>query len=175
MSNRISGRRYEDGPRLNMKKVFATIIAIIVIIMIIISLKNLLTNTDNTKDVSTLVAYIPVFENNKWGVIDNKGNKVINSYYDEMIIVPNKNKGLFICNYEIDYDNETYKTKVLNENNEEILTEFNNISAIENTNGSIVWYEDNTLKFERDGKYGLIDFDGKVLIDAEYDDIYALQ
>ena len=55
MSNRISGRRYDDGPRLNMKKVFATVIAIIVIIMIIVSLKKLLTNTDNTKDVSTLV------------------------------------------------------------------------------------------------------------------------
>ena len=175
MSNRISGRRYDDGPRLNMKKVFATVIAIIVIIMIIVSLKKLLTNTDKTKDVSTLVTYIPVYESNKWGVIDNKGNKIINSYYDEMIIIPNKNKGLFICNYDIDYNAETYKTKVLNEKNEEILTDFNNITAVENTDGNIIWYEDNTLKFEKDGKYGLIDFDGKILINAEYDDIYALQ
>jgi len=175
MSNRLSGRRFTPEPKLNLKKVFATIIAFIVIIMIIVSLKKLLTSNNNiTKDTSTLDTYIPIFENNKWGVINNKGVKIVNNEYDEMIIIPNKNKGVFICNYDVNYNDETYKTKVINEKSEEILTEYENISAIENTDGKIVWYEDNLLKFQKNGKFGLIDFEGKIIIEPEYDNIYAL-
>ena len=175
MSNRLSGRRYNPEPRLNLKKVFATIIAFVVIIMIVVSLKKIFTNTNNTKETSTLVTYIPIFEDNKWGVINNKGAKIINNVYDEMIIIPNKNKDIFICTYDVNYNNETYKTKVLNENSEEIFTEYENISAIENTDGKKVWYEDSLLKYQKDGKYGLIDFDGKIVIQPEYDNIYALE
>lgn len=175
MSNRLSGRRYNTEPKLNLKKVFATIIAIIVIIMIVVSLKKIFTNTNNTKDTSTLVTYIPIFEDDKWGVINSKGVKIISNVYDEMIIIPNKNKDIFICNYDVNYNDETYKTKVLNENSEEILTEYENISAIENTDGQKVWYEDNLLKYQKNGKYGLIDFEGKIIIEPEYDNIYALE
>ncbi len=170
------GKRHDDlGPRkLNMKKVFATVIAIVVIIMIFISLKNLLTD-DSKKDISSLTSYISVFENNKWGVIDNKGNKIIDTSYDEMIVIPDENKDIFICPYDINYDNETYKTKVLNKDGKEIFTNYQNIKAIENTDGSDVWYENNVLIYMQDGKYGLVDFDGKVLVNAEYDNIYSLQ
>lgn len=174
--SRSRGRRYDYAPpKLNMKKVIATIMTIIVIIMIIISLKKILTPKEKqTKEVSTLTTYISVYENNKWGVIDNKGNKVINLEYDEMIVIPDKNKEIFICTYNIDYNNETYKTKVLNAQGNEILTQYNNVEAIENTDGTNVWYENNILKFEKDGKYGLIDFEGKELVKPEYDNIYAL-
>lgn len=40
--SRSRGKRYDDTPKLNKKKVFATFIAIIVFIMIIISLKTYL-------------------------------------------------------------------------------------------------------------------------------------
>ena len=177
MSNRITGKRYNnhrDGEKLNLKKVFATIIAIIVIIMIFISLKRLLTNTNNTKDVSTLVTYVAAFENNKWGVIDNKGNTIIDFDYDEMIVIPNKNKDFFICNYDVDYSTETYKTKVLNKNGEQVLNNYNNIKPVENTNGKNIWYEDNMLIYEENGKYGLINFEGEKILEAEYDNIYPL-
>ena len=175
MSNRLSGRRFNPEPKLNLKKVFATIMAVIVIIMIIISLKKLLTNSNDTNDTSTLITYFTIFEDNKWGVIDNKGNKIINNTYEEMIIIPNKNKDVFICTYDVDYDNETFKTKVLNENENEIFKEYENISAIENTDGKRVWYEENLLKHKKDDKYGLIDLDGKVVVSPEYDNIYALE
>ena len=175
MSNRLSGRRFNPEPKLNLKKVFATIMAVIVIIMIIISLKKLLTNSNDTNDTSTLITYFTIFEDNKWGVIDNKGNKIINNTYEEMIIIPNKNKDVFICTYDVDYDNETFKTKVLNENENEIFKEYENISAIENTDGKRVWYEENLLKYKKDNKYGLIDLDGKVVVSPEYDNIYALE
>lgn len=173
--SRGRGRRYDNNSRkLNMKKVFATIIVIITIIMVISSIKKLFLTEKKTKDVSTLKTYLSVIENNKWGVIDNKGNMIIDLNYDEMIIIPNQTKDVFICTYNIDYNSETYSTKVINEDGKQILTEYNEVTAIENTDGTNIWYEDNILKFKKDGKYGLIDFEGKIIVEAEYDNIYAL-
>ena len=173
--SRSRGRRYDDDSRkLNVKKVIATIIVIIGIIMIILSIKNLLSGNEKNKDVSTLTTYISVLENNKWGVIDNKGNIIIDLTYDEMVVIPNKTEDVFICTYNIDYNNETFDTKVIDKENIEILTEYENVTAIENTDGTNIWYEDNILKFEKLGKYGLINFDGKIIAEAEYDNIYAL-
>lgn len=173
--SRSRGRRYDDTPKLNKKKVFATIIAIIVFIMIIASLKNLFVNNDNTKDVSSLTTYIGAYENGKWGIIDNKGNKILDCNYDEMVIVPDKNKPLFICVENANYSNETYTTKVVNEKGEKILTEYINVQPIQNTDGLKIWYENNILKYEKEGKYGLINFEGKEILPANYDNIYAMQ
>lgn len=170
--SRRRGKRYDDTPKLNKKKVLATIIAIIVIIMIIISLQKILTGTEKTKEFSTLEAYASVYDG-KWGVIDNKGNVIIDLSYDEMVIVPDKNTDLFVCMYDVNYDAGTYKTRVLNKERKEILTDFNMVEPIENSDGNNVWYE-SVLKFQQDGKYGLIDFKGKNVLKAEYDNIYAL-
>lgn len=174
--SRNKGKRHDEfrTRKLNVKKVIATIIAIIVFIMIIISLKNLLTVDKKNNDVSSLTTYISVLENNKWGVIDNKGNKIIDSSYDEMVVIPNENEDLFICTYDIDYNNETYKTKVLNKDKNEILTEYENVKPVENNDGSNIWYEKNCLIFNKNEKFGLIDFEGKVLLEPIYDKIYAL-
>lgn len=173
--SRRSGRRYDDTPKLNKKKVLATILTIIVIIMIGISLKNLIVGENKTKDVSTLLTYIPVYSDEMWGVIDNKGNDIIKPAFEEMIIVPDENKDLFICIYDVDYNNETYKTKVLNSKAEKILTDYEMVEALENTDGKTVWYEENVLKYVENGKYGLIDFEGKEIAEPIYDNIYALQ
>lgn len=170
--SRSRGKRYDDTPKLNKKKVLATIIAIIVIIMIIISLQKILTGTEKTKEFSTLESYVSAYDG-KWGVIDNKGNVIINLSYDEMVIVPDKNTDLFVCMYDVNYDNGTYKTKVLDKDGKEILTDFNMVEPIENSNKNNVWYE-SVLKFQKDGKYGLIDFKGKEVLKPEYDNIYAL-
>ena len=173
--SRRRGRRYDDSPKLNKKKVFATIVVIIIIILVIISLKNLLTGSSTkSQDVSSLTTYMSAYENGKWGVIDNKGNIVINLSYDEMILIPNKNEDIFICTYDVNYDNETYKTKVIDSQGNDILTQYENVEPLQNTDDSTIWYEDNVLKYTKDGKYGLIDFSGKELIRAEYDNIYAL-
>ena len=34
-----------------------------------------------------------------------------------------------------------------------------------------MWYEQTCLKVKKNGKYGLIDFSGKVLLECEYDEI----
>ena len=168
------GRRYDETPKLNKKKVVATILVFVVIIMMVISLKKLLTPSEKkTKEVSSLTTYVSIYEDDKWGVIDNKGNIVVDTNYEEMIIVPDKNKGIFICTYDIDYNNETYKTKVIDEKGNEIFTDYQNIEPIENTDGVNVWYESNSLRYQKDGKYGLIDFSGKQLVKPEYDNIYS--
>lgn len=168
------GKRYDDTPKLNIKKVIATIIAIIVLIMFVISIKRLLTNKPKIKEVSTAETYFAVHTDQKWGVINNNGQTIIDTNYDEMIVVPNENKDLFICTYDVNYENETFSTKVLNKNNVEILTNYSNIQAIENSDESNIWYEKDILKFSENGKYGLIDFNGKLILNAEYDHIYAL-
>ena len=169
------GRRYDDTPKLNVKKVIATVIAIIVVIMVIYSIRNIFKTDVKTQEVSTIDTYFPVYSDGKWGVIDNSGETVIKLSYDEMVAVPDKNKDLFIATYDVDYDLNTYSTKVLNKNGEEILTRFSSIEAIENTDGDNIWYENNILKYKQDGLYGLIDFDGKVIVNPEYQNIYALE
>lgn len=169
------GKRYDDTPKLNVKKVIATVVAIIVIIMFVISIKKLLSNVKLTKEVSTVETFFPVYTNQKWGVMDHMGKVIIDCMYDEMVIVPDKNKDLFICTYDVDYEKEEYHTKVLNKSGTEILKQYNQVQAIENSDGKNIWYENNILKVEQEGKYGLIDFEGKLILNPEYDNIYALE
>lgn len=169
------GKRYEASePKLNIKKVIATIIAIAVIIMFIISLKNLLTKPKEKEEISTITSYYSAFKNNKWGVIDNNGNIIIDLNYDEMVVVPDKIKDLFIVTYDVDYNSGNYKTKVLDKAGKEVLSNFNNVQAIENYNNNEVWYENDILKYQKDGKFGLINFSGKEIVPAIYDKIYAI-
>ena len=91
-----------------------------------------------------------------------------------MIVIPNKNKDVFICFYNVNYETETYNTKVLNSKGDEILKQYNKVEPIENYSDSEVWYEPELLKYEKDGKYGLIDFSGKKILDSEYDNIYPM-
>ena len=173
---RVKGKRYDNERKLNVKKVIAFIVAIIVLIMVGISFKNLLSSGKEslTKDVSTLTTYISIYENNKWGVIDNKGNKIIEPTYDEMIIIPDKNKAVFVCTYDVDYTSGTYKTKVLDEKGKLILEDFELVEALENSTVNEVWHEKDVLKFEKDGRYGLVDYEGKVVLDAEYSEIKTM-
>lgn len=169
------GKRYDEKPKLNIKKVLATIIAIIVFIMFIISLRNLLTLDEKPKELSSVTTYFTVFANGKWGVIDNKGETIIETNYDEMIVIPDNTEDLFICTYDVNYETGEYKTKVLNKNGKEILKNYDLVEAVENYDANSVWYEKDILKYKKDGKVGLINFSGKEIVPAEYDKAYAMQ
>lgn len=175
--NRVSskGKRYDGEPKLNIKKVAATILVVLAVIMVIASIKNALTKEITTKEISVQTTYFTVYANDKWGVIDNKGKEIIPLQYDEMIIIPDKNKDVFICTHNVDYENSTYNTKILNSKNKEILNEYQKIEAIENHDKNNVWYETGVLKYESNGKYGLIGFDGKLVLSPEFEKIYALE
>lgn len=65
------GRRYDDEPKLNLKKVFAVIILFVVIIMCIVMIKGILSEDKERQNVTTSIDYFAAYQNNKWGVIDS--------------------------------------------------------------------------------------------------------
>ena len=169
------GRRYDNEPKLNMKKVIAVIVAFILIIMFAMAIKSLL-NSDSSASKLVSTTYFVINKNNKWGVIDNNSKTIIEPIYDEAIIIPNNKKPVFICTYNVNYENGTYETKVLNEKGKNIFEEYDKVLALENYDeNNNLWYENNVLLVEKDGKYGIIDFTGKEILAANYEKIYTLK
>lgn len=112
--------------------------------------------------------YFLVKENNLFGVIDKEGKIVINPEYED-VKIPNPEKSIFVC-YK---DNQI---KVLNNKNEEILKQYESVEAIrlKNVSGNLT-YEKSVLKYLEDGKYGLINFQGKKITKPIYDEIDGLE
>lgn len=154
----------------------------------------------NVKSISEVekespVAYYLSYTNNKYGVIDQNGNIIINNIYD-WITIPNNYKDIFICQLNSatattttntsttsDVTNTatttttatstTPKITVLNKLGEEIFEDYSNISVIQSafTNW---WYEKDFLVYELNGKYGAIDYDGFEVFEPVYDKIEPL-
>ena len=148
------GKRYNGSEhKLNMKKVFAVIIAILVIIMFILILIRLMKPTQSSTEKNITMAYYTAFDNDKWGVINSSGETVINPSYDEMIVIPNKEKPVFLVMYDVNYSNNTYKTKAVNEKNEQLFSGYEQVEAIQNYDKqNNLWYEKNILKVSKNGK-----------------------
>lgn len=155
------------------KKNIIFLIAIIIIIIICITgyLTTKRIKEDKKKyEIQTIseYKYFVVRENNEYGVIDAKGNKLIETKYED-VKIPNPEKAIFIC-YEKD------NTKVLNENAEEIFTEYKNIEPLRFINiSSDLMYEKSVLRYEENEKYGIIDFNGKKITKPIYEEINTLQ
>ena len=166
------GKRYETEGKLNYQKVFAVIIAIAVVIMFIFIIRNVL---KERKEITRNYKYFALYSQNKWGVINQDGVEVIQPSYQEMIVIPDKEKDVFICTYNVNEETGTYQTKAINSKNEEILTGYDKIEALDNMDqNNNVWYEENVLRVEKNGKFGLIDLLGKELLPVEYDEITVL-
>ena len=166
------GRRYETEGKLNYQKVFAVIIAIIVIAMVVMIIKNVFIQREK---LNKEYEYFTAFSADKWGVINQDGETVINPSYQEMIVIPDKTKDVFICTYDINEEDGTYKTKALNRKNEEIFTQYDQIQVLENIDeNDNIWYEKNVLKVMQNGKYGLIDLNGKIIYSSNPDSEIAV-
>lgn len=169
------GKRYDGETKLNLKKVFAVIIALVVIIMAIIMLVKVLTKAKNTKSID-IVNYFALYNEQKWGILGSNGKIVVEPMYQEMPIVIDSSKDVFLITYDINEEDGTYKTKAINKNNEEIFTNYDKIEALENYDESEnVWYEEDVLKVQKDGKWGLIDLNGKQIAETIYDNIETLK
>lgn len=167
------GRRYEE-PKLNMKKVFAVILAIVVIIMSVLIIRGVFQKESSRGEIASKT-YFAAYKDNKWGVIDENGNTVIEPSYEEMMIIPDNKTDIFLCTYDVNYDTGEYSTKALNSKNQEIFTDYTKIEAISNYDeNNNLWYEDNVLKVQKDGKWGTINFDGETILKTEYDSIEAI-
>lgn len=169
------GKRYDNEPKLNLKKVFGTIITLAVIIMIIVTINKILSN-EADKIQTEKVTYFSAYLDGKWGVIDSKGETIIKTTYDEMIAIPNPENAVFVCISDVNEETGEYKTKVINEKAETIFTEYDRVEAIENYDSKQnIWYEGNVLRVVKNGKYGLIDCDGNKLLGTEFDEIVSLK
>ena len=110
-------------------------------------------------------------ENNKFGVINKKGEVIVQPKYD-IVQIPNPSKPVFICKYSYNAEKNQYSIKVLNDKSEQILYQYVIVEPIELNSGiSQIPYEKSVLKFAENGKFGLIDFQGKVIVKAKYDEI----
>lgn len=111
--------------------------------------------------------YFLLKQGEQYGVIDRKGNIIIDAKYSE-IKIPNPEKAVFAC-----YQGED--VKILNEKKEEILSQYSNVEPIRLKNiVSDLMYEKSVLKYKKDEKYGLISFDGKEITKPIYDEIDSL-
>ena len=159
---------------LDLKKIAIFAIGLIIIIIAIVFAVKALTKTKEQK-VEREIHYYASFKDNKWGIIDSTGATVIDPSYQELIVVPNSKKDVFLCTFNVNYETGEYQTKALNKDNQEILGEYDKVEPITNSdtnhNG---WYEENVIKVMKDGKYGIIDLDGNQIIPAEYTDIQIL-
>ena len=111
--------------------------------------------------------YFALKQDNLSGVIDKKGNVIVEAKYED-VKIPNPEKDVFVC-----YSAEN--TKVLNSNKEEILNNYKNVEPIRLKNiASDLVYEKSVLRYKENDKYGLIDFTGKKITNAIYDEIEGL-
>lgn len=154
-----------------MKKKYVIMIIFVLILVVVasVAIYNIIVEKGKNYTIDEVKQYnfFLLKQDDLYGVIDKKGNIIIEPEYSE-IKIPNPEKGVFIC-----YKEEN--TKILNERKEEILTQFTDIEPIRLKNiASNLMYEKSVLKYAKDGKYGLIDFEGNVIEKPIYDEINSL-
>ena len=109
-------------------------------------------------------------DDNKYGVIDQNANIIIDAKYDN-IVIPNPSKDIFVCTIP-----DTEEKKVFNKNKEELFTNYEEVNAIKLKNiASDLMYEKSVLTYKQDGKYGIMDLSGKKLTKNIYDKIESLE
>ena len=148
-----------------------SIVIILVVIIVLLSVAGffIIQKVNNDKlDYSleqiTENKYFTLKINDKYGVIDREGKIIVETTYDR-VEIPNPSKDIFIC-----YKDE--KGIAINSNKQQMFSEYNSIQAIQLKNSSNnIPYEKSTLISEKNGKYGLIDFTGKKILETEFDEI----
>lgn len=149
--------------------ILAVIIALIILIIVgSIAIKVKEKSRDYYIEKVSEYKYFIAKENNLYGVINNRGEKIIETKY-ENVKIPNPSKEAFIC-----YNGDS--VVVLNEKNEEIFSQYEKVEPLRLKNvSSDLMYEKSILKYSKDGKFGIIDINGKKITDAIYEDIDTLQ
>ena len=119
--------------------------------------------------------YFLLLEDNKYGVIDRNGKKIIDTIYD-IIEIPDPEKDVFICKNNYNVDTKEYNIHVFNSNNEAILYQYYIVEAIELNNvQDNGFYEKSVLKYKSNGMYGLTDFSGNKITEALYESIEGFE
>ena len=141
------------------KKISITIVVIIVLISLAISIY--IPNRDKlkTEKEDVTINYSTVEKDGKFGVAEN-GETVIEPQYDN-IIIPNEHRAVFMCKNGED-------NKFVDAKNKEIFTNYDNVELIEYDESK---YERNILRYEKNGKYGLLGIAGNTVTGAKYEEL----
>ena len=152
-----------------MSKKVSLIIIVIVLVILSLVISIYMPNKEKIekKEEETSISYYLLKREENFGIINEQGEIIVEPQYSE-IIIPNSHKPVFLC-YKED------EAKILNSQNQEIFKEYNNVEAIQLANIiSESAYEKNVLRYEKDGKYGLLGIDGNVVVEAKYQEISSL-
>lgn len=148
-------------------------IIVTIIIILLLILTGVLVVRHLTKDRAVEVIeeepyeYFPMYSlDEQVGVIDKNGKILIKPEYST-IYIPNQAKDVFFCFTEEEY-------KILNSKGKDVFSDFSFVYPIVISDTSMEM-ERNVLYYEEDGKYGLIDFDGKKLTNAIYEEVSSLK
>ncbi len=153
------------------KRTLVILLLIIIIVLVIFGIKKA-NNSKINYDIAKIEEYnyVKYNDNGKFGVLDKDGNTIVDAKYSD-IIIPNPTEDIFVC-----INGEGQKNTILNSSNEELFSEYENVEPVKLKNiASILCYEKSVLKYQKDGLYGLIDFEGKKLTKNIYTSIENLQ
>ena len=136
------------------KKIFKIIGIIIIIVAIAVVLTMYFSKKAKYEYKLEQVAHVEYNTINiegRYGVIDGKGNIVIDPNYD-VIQIPNPSKPVFICMSNYNTETKEYETKVLNDKKEQIITGYQSVQAIPTeTTADGIPFENSILKYKKDG------------------------
>lgn len=145
-------------------------ITIILIVLIIVSIGFAIFYINKEKEEvysEKSIEYFQLVQGESFGVIDKKGNILIEPIYSN-IVIPDFSNDVFFC-YS---DNLNFK--ILNKDGIEIFQSFEEVTPIIGTLPERYEYRD-LLRYKEEGKYGLIDTYGTRKTRAMYDKIEALE
>lgn len=158
------------------KKIRWIIIGIVAVIIIAISIMAIINEVQLHYKVEEISEYnyFTLEQNQKYGVIDRNGNIVIEAEY-EAVQIPNPSKAIFVCVKEYNENTKEYETVVYNEKKEVLFSNYKNVQAISiYTNVNSTPYEKSILTYKENGKYGLINLEGKQITKPVYDEISSI-
>lgn len=158
------------------KKIRWIIIGIVAVIIIAISIMAIINEVQLHYKVEEISEYnyFTLEQNQKYGVIDKNGNIVIEAEY-EAVQIPNPSKAIFVCVKEYNENTKEYETVVYNEKKEVLFSNYKNVQSISiYTNVNSTPYEKSVLTYKENGKYGLINLDGKQITKPVYDEISSI-
>lgn len=116
------------------------------------------------------VKYYLLIENEKYGVIDENGEKIVDTKF-EKIDIPNPTKDYFVVT-----EAENKKSYVINKENKLVLSNYSYVEAIHIKRGyDFIPYEKTVLKYKDNNLYGIIDFSSKKITEPVFEDISSLE
>ena len=148
-----------------MKYIILAIFLIVIVVIILLIQNKSTSEIDVYKDIKYNY-FVMYSKENKVGVIDQKGNIILEPNYID-VYIPNPEKDVFFCySSDIEY-------VILNSKGEKLFENYEDVSCIQTSEDSLD-FKKYVLRFKKDGKHGLIDFDGNIVLEASYDSLESL-